>query len=72
MGMDDLTRLPKTDPTEIFRYREEMYGAQLLGAAIMGLDFFSWLAKRPASASEICAALGVAERPADVMLTPSS
>jgi predicted O-methyltransferase YrrM len=67
--MDDLTRTPKTDPTEIFRQRDGIYAPELVAAAIVELDFFSWLAKSPADAQTICASLGLAERPADVMLT---
>ena len=66
--MDDLTRLPKSDPTEIFRYRDGLYAPELLAAALVGLDFFSWLAGSPATAEKICAELGLAERPVDVML----
>jgi precorrin-6B methylase 2 len=69
MNMDDLVRLPKNDPTELFRYRDGIYAAELLAAAVTGLDFFSWLAKSPASAKTICSALGLTERPVDVMLT---
>ncbi|MGD1211068.1 MAG: methyltransferase [Candidatus Acidiferrales bacterium] len=67
--MDDLTRRPKTDPTEIFRQRDGIYAPELVAAAIVGLDFFSRLAKSPADAQTICASLGLAERPVDVMLT---
>jgi precorrin-6B methylase 2 len=67
--MDDLTRRPKTDPTEIFRHRDGIYAPELVAVAIVGLDFFSWLAKSPSDARTICAALGLADRPADVMLT---
>lgn len=67
--MDDLTRTPKTDPTEIFRHRDGIYAPELVAAAIVGLDFFSWLAKSPGDARTICASLGLAERPVDVMLT---
>ncbi len=67
--MDDLVRLPKSDPTELFRCRDGIYAAELLAAAVTGLDFFSWLANSPASAKTICSALGLAERPMDVMLT---
>jgi SAM-dependent methyltransferase len=67
--MDDLTRTPKTDPTEIFRHRDGIYAPELVAAAIVGLDFFSWLAKSPADTRTICASLGLAERPVDVMLT---
>ena len=67
--MDDLTRRPKTDPMEIFRHRDGIYAPELVAAAIVGLDFFSRLAKSPADAHAICASLGLAERPVDVMLT---
>jgi SAM-dependent methyltransferase len=67
--MDDLTRRPKTDPTEVFRQRDGIYAPELVAIAIVELDFFSWLAKSPADARAICASLGLAERPADVMLT---
>ena len=67
--MDDLTRRPKTDPTEIFYQRDGIYAPELVAAAIVGLDFFSWLAKSPADSQAICASFGFAERPADVMLT---
>jgi SAM-dependent methyltransferase len=67
--MDDLARTPKTDPTEIFRHRDGIYAPELVAAAIVGLDFFSWLAKSPADAEAICTSLGLAERPVDVMLT---
>jgi len=67
--MDDLTRFPKADPVEIFRNRDGLYAPELLAAATIGLDFFSWLAQTPADAGTICASLGLAARPVDVMLT---
>ncbi|MGD0957954.1 MAG: methyltransferase [Candidatus Acidiferrales bacterium] len=67
--MDDLTRRPKTDPKEIFGHRDGIYAPELVAAAIAGLDFFSWLAKSPADTQAICASLGLAKRPVDVMLT---
>ena len=67
--MDDLTRRPKTDPMEIFRHRDGIYAPELVAAAIVGLDFFSWLAKSPSDSHTICTSLGLAERPVDVMLT---
>jgi SAM-dependent methyltransferase len=69
LHMDDLTRTPKTDPTEIFRHRDGIYAPELVAAAIVGLDFFSWLAKSPADARTVCTSLGLADRPVDVMLT---
>lgn len=67
--MDDLTRLPATDPTDLFRLRDGLYGPEMLGAAVVGLDFFTRIAKTPADAAAICASFGLAERPTDVMLT---
>jgi precorrin-6B methylase 2 len=53
----------------IYRYRDGLYAVDLLGAALVEFDFFSWLADHPADQPGICRALGMAERPADVMLT---
>jgi SAM-dependent methyltransferase len=66
---DDLLRFPSTDPTCIYRYRDGLYMADLLTAAICHLDFFNWLSLHPADQKEICRALGLKERPVDVMLT---
>jgi hypothetical protein len=67
--MDDLTRLPASDPTELFRLRDGLYGPEMVGAAVVGLDFFTRIAKAPADAPSVCASFGLAERPTDVMLT---
>ena len=67
--MASLTRLPKHDPTLLYRYRDGLYAPELLGAAVTGLDFFTWLGKSPSDAPTICKSLGLAERPVDVMLT---
>lgn len=69
MKMDELTSLPKHDATELFDYRNGTFAAELVGVAVVTLDFFSWLAKSPADAKSICTSLGFAERPVDVMLT---
>src|SRR6266513_4189132 len=65
----DLLRFPATDPTSIYRYRDGLYAADLLTAAISHLDFFTWLNDHPADLQAICRALDLRERPADVMLT---
>jgi predicted O-methyltransferase YrrM len=65
----DLLRLPATDPTSIYRYRDGLYAVDLLIAAICRLDLFSWLAEHPADKATICRALDLRDRPADVMLT---
>jgi hypothetical protein len=66
---DDLLRSPSTDPTAIYRYRDGLYAADLLTAAICHLDFFNWLNQHPADLTAICRELGLKERPVDVMLT---
>ena len=65
----DLTCAPKTDPTEIYRYRDGIYAVDLLITAIVHLDFFTWISKNPANVQTICRALEITERPTDVMLT---
>ena len=69
MTPPDLTRTPKTDPLEIYRYRDGLYAVDLLAAAVVYLDFFSWLAENPSDLVFICAHFGTAARPTDVMLT---
>lgn len=61
--------MPATDPTSIYRYRDGIYAADLLTAALVHLDFFSWLHANPSDLPAICAAFEIHPRPADVMLT---
>ena len=35
----DLTQLPRTDPLEIYRYRDGLYAVDLLTAALCEFDF---------------------------------
>jgi hypothetical protein len=65
----DLTQLPRTDPLEIYRYRDGLYAADLLTAAIVEFDFFTRLHAQPADLPTLCAMLGTASRATDVMLT---
>ena len=67
--MTDLTAAPQSDPIRIYRYRDGLYAADLLTAAVVHFDFFTWLAEHPATLAEVCAQFGFAKRPADVMLT---
>jgi O-methyltransferase domain len=67
--MENLTRCPTTDPAAIFHQRDGIYASELVAAAIVDLDFFTWLGKKPASAAEICSSFGFAERPVDAMTT---
>ncbi|OGP82061.1 MAG: hypothetical protein A2Y95_00795 [Deltaproteobacteria bacterium RBG_13_65_10] len=62
-------QIPETDPTQLLRLRDSIYAADLLIAAVAWLDFFSWLSGNPSDLDQICSSLGLARRPADVMLT---
>jgi predicted O-methyltransferase YrrM len=64
-----LTAAPQTDPLKVYRYRDGLYAADLLTAAVVHLDFFTWLTANPSSKDEICKQFGFAERSVDVMLT---
>ena len=64
-----LPPLPPTDPTSLYRYRDGLYAADLLTAAIVELDLFTHLETGPGRLDEICERLGLHPRPADVMLT---
>ena len=65
----DLTAIPRTDPLEVYRYRDGLYAVDLITAAITEFDFFTWLASHPSDLAGICRELGIKERPTDVMLT---
>jgi predicted O-methyltransferase YrrM len=67
-----LRDLPATDPTHLYRYRDGLYAVDLLTAAIVHFDFFSWLAEHPTDFAGICQGLRLAARPLDVLLTLSA
>lgn len=69
MSLQDLLKEPATDPLPLYRVRDGIVSADLLGAAIAHLDFFSWLADHPSTLGAICAHFEIQTRPADVMLT---
>jgi len=65
----DLTAAPESDPLSVYRYRDGLYAVDLLTAAVVHLDFFTWLGAHPSTKEAICQHFGFAERPTDVMLT---
>jgi SAM-dependent methyltransferase len=69
MASYDLTRVPETDPLEIYRLRDGFYATDLVAAALVEFDFFSWLAGHPSDRVTLCRDLQITERPTDVMLT---
>ena len=64
-----LPPLPATDPTSLYRYRDGLYAADLLTAAIVELDLFTHLETGPSRLDELCERMGLHPRPTDVMLT---
>jgi len=60
--------LPQTDPTLIFEHYRGAYATELLTAAVSHLDLFSHLAHAPMSLAALRSAVGLAERPATVLL----
>ncbi len=69
MKPHDLTLAPRTDPLEIYRLRDGFYATDLVAAALVHLDFFTWLAAHPSDKATLCRELQITARPADVMLT---
>jgi 3-hydroxy-5-methyl-1-naphthoate 3-O-methyltransferase len=67
--MFDLRTIPYTDPVDIYRVRDGIYASDMLLAAIVHLDLFSWLEKNPATRADVCRAFETTPRPTDVMLT---
>jgi SAM-dependent methyltransferase len=67
--MFDLRTAPDTDPVDIYRVRDGIYAADMLLAAIVHLDLFSWLDKNPATRADVCRTFETTARPTDVMLT---
>jgi acetylserotonin N-methyltransferase len=67
--MLDLTAAPSTDPTSLYRSRDELYAEDMLIAALAGIDFFSWLGADAATIDDITRHFGFHARPVDVMTT---
>lgn len=69
VGMTDLTSVPQSDPTDIYRHRDALYASDMLIAALKGFDFFTWLSRESQSIESICEYFGFQYRPVDVMTT---
>lgn len=67
--MFDLTRAPVTDPSVLYRARDELYATDMLIAALKGFDFFTWLNGHPGTLDNVAEGLGLQVRPVDVMTT---
>src|SRR4051794_524513 len=62
-------KLPVTDPTPIFEIFRGNHGTELLTAAVAHFHLFGHLAAGPRTVDELRGTLGLAERPAAVLLT---
>lgn len=69
MSLSLLLSEPATDPLPLYRYRDGIAAVDLLAAAAIHLNFFTWLADHPSTLGAICAHFEIHARPADVMLT---
>jgi SAM-dependent methyltransferase len=70
--VDDLTRPPLTDPSDIYRSRDELYATDMLIAAVTGLDFFTFFTGAAADArtiAEVARHFSFDTRAVDVMTT---
>jgi 3-hydroxy-5-methyl-1-naphthoate 3-O-methyltransferase len=67
--MHNLTQAPATDPSSLYRGRDELYSTDMFIAALTGFDFFTWLADRPSTIDGIAQHFGFHQRPVDVMTT---
>ncbi|MDB5305148.1 MAG: methylase involved in ubiquinone/menaquinone biosynthesis, partial [Phycisphaerales bacterium] len=59
---------PRLDPTPIFDLVRSSFGTELLAAAVAHFNLFALLAKRPLTFDELRQELGLAHRPATVLL----
>jgi SAM-dependent methyltransferase len=61
---------PKTDPSPILQLRDRQYAAELIAAALLHADFFTWLSENTGTSPQQAAEhFGYQTRPFDVLLT---
>jgi predicted O-methyltransferase YrrM len=65
----DLLATPATSPLSLYRYRDGLYAADLVTAALVEFDIFTWLDTHPSTFEALCRHFGFAARPADVLVT---
>ena len=69
MSLDPLLSEPVSDPLALYRGRDAIVATDLLAAAMVHLDFFTWLGEHPSTLGAICAQFGIHTRPTDVLMT---
>ena len=60
---------PTHDPTPIFDFYRGSYATELITATVAHFDVFGRLSKQPLTTTELGAALGLADRPINVLVT---
>jgi len=65
----DLTTVPTTDPSSIYRHRDALYASDMLIVALKSLDLFTHIAHNPQTLETICQTFSIHRRPADVLTT---
>jgi SAM-dependent methyltransferase len=65
-----LSQLPQSDPTQIFRFRDRQYAAELMALAVLELRFFEFVDQYgTVTVGSVCEHYRFAERPVDVLLS---
>lgn len=68
--MFSLSQLPESNPTQVLRFRDRDFAAELVAVAILELRLFEWIDQQGSLFLEdACGHYGFAERPVDVLLT---
>lgn len=67
--MMDLTAAPSADPLQLYRYRDGLYAVDLITAALVEYDFFSWLGEHPSTEQGMAEHFSFHARPLHVLLT---
>lgn len=66
----DLSQLPSSDPAQVLRFRDRQYAADLIAAALLEFDLFSFVHQTGGiSFDDLCTHFGCQRRPADVLIT---
>ncbi|MBN1959362.1 MAG: hypothetical protein JW841_00320 [Deltaproteobacteria bacterium] len=64
-----LANIPNSDPSLLYRYRDNVCTTDAIVASIIELDLLNVIAKQPGTVAEISQRLEIAERPLDVIIT---
>ncbi|MDB6071793.1 MAG: Methyltransferase [Verrucomicrobiales bacterium] len=65
-----LAHPPASDPALLLRFRDRQYSAELLAAALLHFDCFTWMKDHPGCTDgELCLEFDWIARPADVLMT---